>query len=81
MKKLLLAVFAFSLACNASAGHDDEAHKIYESLDLACHQCGKAPADAQEKCKAEVNLTKAKIMAINPGITSDDRQLKFFKCF
>ena len=80
MKKLLLAVFAFSLACNASAGHD-EAHKIYESLDLACQQCRKTPADVQEKCKAEVNLTKAKIMTINPVLTNDDKQLRFFKCF
>ncbi|MEE3421967.1 MAG: hypothetical protein VZR11_04595 [Succinimonas sp.] len=79
MKKLLLAVFAFSLACNAGAGYDD-AHKIYESLELACQQCRKTPADVQERCKAEVNLTKAKIMADHPALGSDDTQLRYFKC-
>ena len=42
----------------------ESCNKIYESLDLACQQCRKTPADVQEKCKAEVNLTKAKMSAV-----------------
>ncbi|MEE3421966.1 MAG: hypothetical protein VZR11_04590 [Succinimonas sp.] len=76
MKKLLLAVFAFSLACNAIADDYDDAREVYDSLLQACMMCD----SFDSRCRSQVNLTKSNIVASRPGLTRAYSKLKSFRC-
>ncbi len=79
MKKLLLAVFAFSLAFSASA---DESDDVYDALHDACNQCQMVLVDngfgAFSRCKSQVNLVKANMIANNPSLNKG--RLKGYTC-
>lgn len=75
MKKLLLAVFAFSLAISASAGDWEDGRDVEDSLKRACYQCEDA------NCKAQVNLTKTNIIASRPQIADAYYSLRSYKCY
>ena len=79
MKKLLLTVFAFSLAFTASA---DESDDVYDALEDACRQCKFTLVNddygAYSRCKSQVNLAKANMIANNPSLNKG--RLKGYTC-
>ncbi|MCR4554849.1 MAG: hypothetical protein K5752_08010 [Succinivibrionaceae bacterium] len=82
MKKLLLAVFAFSLAFSASADDSDD---VYDALKKACDQCLLSLIDNSDgafgtysRCKSQINLTETTIIVNNPSLNKG--RLRDFTC-